>query len=150
MRDFKKFDPIAYTNALIDANLLHTVDEAWESWSTQVKSIMDQHAPLKSHRVKKKRSNPWVNRGILLLIYKRDDLHKEAIRTKDPNTYNQYRKCRNRVVKEIHKAKKSYYTNEINQTKSTKQMWKTLRGLLKSKSSEDSPIQPNEFNDFFH
>ena len=104
-----------------------------------------------THTVKvKNRSNPWVTRDILLLMYKRDDLHKEALKSKDPIIYTEYRKLRNKVVKEVRKAKKVYYTDQISQSKGTKQMWKTLRGLLKSKSKSDEfTMNPNELNNFF-
>lgn len=156
VRDFKKFDILAYNNALMDCNLLGTVDkcsginDAWESWSKLVKSTMDHHAPLKTHRVKN-RSNPWVTRELLLLMYERDDLHKRAIKSKKQDDYEQYRSSRNGVVKAVRKAKKEYYTEQITQSRGTKHMWKTLRGLLKSKSgsTRSPPINADDFNTFF-
>ena len=89
-----------------------------------------------------------MSKEILMLMYKRDNLHKKAVRTGDPELYTAYKRCRNQVVKLIRQAKKDFYTNEIDQSKSSKQMWKTIRNLIKSKP-ESTSGSPDNFNDFF-
>ncbi len=155
VRDFKSFDPLAFNYDLMECNLLYEVDshdnidDAWESWSSMVLSIMNKHAPLKIHRLKD-RNNPWITREIVLLMYKRDNIHKKAVRSSNQQLFDEYRKCRNSVVKEIRKAKKDYYTNKVHDSKGSRQMWRTLRPLIRSKSSNHTvPIEPNELNDFF-
>ena len=58
VRDFKNFDLLAYNVDLMNLNLLHVVDsymgidDAWATWSSKVKSVMDKRAPIRCHRVK--------------------------------------------------------------------------------------------------
>ena len=58
---------------------------------------MSKHAPLKTYRVKA-RNNPWMNRDILLLMYKRDYLCKKAKKTGNKALYTEYKQARHKVV----------------------------------------------------
>ena len=66
-------------------------------WSEKVTNIMNKHAPLKTYRVKA-RNNPWMNRDIILLMYKRDYLCKKAKKTGNKALYTEYMQARNKVV----------------------------------------------------
>ena len=46
-------------------------------------SVIDKHAPLKTKRIRNKRS-PWITNELLREIYKRDFLKKKATSTNDP------------------------------------------------------------------
>ena len=48
------------------------------------KSVIDKHAPLKTKRIRNKRSPAWITNDLLLEIYKRDFLKKKATSTNDP------------------------------------------------------------------
>ena len=94
--------------------------------------ICDMLVPITHKRIRKK-SNPWFNQNIQEMIYKRDHLHKSAIKDKNDQTWQSYREMRNRVTAEVRKAKKTYYSEKINSTKSDPaSMWKTLRTVLPS------------------
>ncbi len=155
VRDFKNFDPLQFNNDIMDCGLYDSVsnspnvDEAWHSWSSNVLTIMNKHAPMKAHRVKN-RSNPWMSRDILNLMYKRDHLFKKARQTGDPDLLKEAKRTRNKVLQEIRLAKKSYYTDALRNSSSSKCTWKTIRSLLKSKQSGDiPPIAPDVFNEYF-
>lgn len=110
---------------------------------------MNKYAPLKLHRVKN-RQNPWITRDIISLMYRRDHIHKKAIKSGDPGLFKEYLKCRNTVVNSIRLAKKKYYTDEVHESKGSKHMWKTLRHLIKSKPSDKSiPLTSDAFNTYF-
>ena len=89
-----------------------SVNEAWDAWSTAVTSTMNKHAPQKTHKLKA-RSNPWITREIISLMYKRDYLHRKMKRSNDDSARREYKKVRNQVVKEIRLAKKSHYKREL-------------------------------------
>ena len=155
VRDFKNFDPYAFNIDLMECNLMFEVDshdnidDAWNCWSSMVKQVMDKHAPMKVHRVKQ-RNSPWITRDVVLLMYKRDHIHKKAVKSGSHQLYEDYRKCRNDVVRAVRNAKRTYYTNEVHESKGTRHMWKTLRHLTKNKSSGPPvPIEPDTFNTFF-
>ena len=109
---------------------------------------MNKHAPLKTYRVKA-RNNPWVNRYILLLWYKRYYLCEKAKKTGDKALYAEYKQARNKILNDIRKAKSDHYTSQINQSKSTKEMWKLIRSLIKINKSAPSPISARNVNDNF-
>ena len=111
---------------------------------------MNKHAPLKQYQLKA-RSNPWITKEIITLMYKHDLQHKKL---KDSNNnaqlHREYKKARNKVVNKIRLAKKNYYNQEIANGNTPKHMWKIIRGLLKPKDSSDQiPIDPTTFNKFF-
>ena len=155
VRDFKHFNPVNYNNDLMDCGLLakvnacSSVHDAWTAWSTAVTSVMNKHAPLKTHRLKA-RSNPWVTREIISLMYKRDYLHRKMKGSNDEQTRQEYKKVRNQVVKEIKVAKKSHYERELATSNGPKQTWKVIRSLIKRNESEtDIPVDPETFNTYF-
>ena len=90
-------------------------------WSEKVTNIMNNHAPLKTYRVKA-RNNPWMNRDIILIMYKRDYLCKKTKKTGNKALYTGYKQARNKVVNDIRKAKFDHYTSQINRSKSAKEM----------------------------
>ena len=153
-RDLKHFDIQLNNEDLIKADLDSLVenqadlDIAWHIWSEKVTNIMNKHAPLKTYRVKA-RNNPWMNRDILLRMYKRDYLCKNAKKTGNKALYTEYKQARNKVVNDIRKAKSDHYTSQINQSKSAKEMWKVIRSLIKIKKSAPSPRTAENFNDYF-
>ena len=63
---------------------------------------------MKTYRLKA-RSNPWMSRDIINMMYKRDYLHKKAKETNDAQLYKEFKKIRNKLVTEIRNAKKQYY-----------------------------------------
>ena len=154
-RDFKNFDPISFNVDLMDCNLYHVVnncsslDEAWEEWSSRVLGVMNNHAPLKTSRLKA-RSNPWMTRDIINMMYRRDYLLRKAVEKNDSSLYKEYKSLRNKVVSEIRNAKQQYYSDEIIKSKSSKAMWKTIRTLVSARKGGDCPpMAPNVLNDYF-
>ena len=50
-------------------------NEMWDFWKHLLTSVIDKHAPLRTKRVKNKRS-PWITNELLREIHKRDFLKK--------------------------------------------------------------------------
>lgn len=118
VRDYKHFDAASFNVDLMESNLYHivnncsNVNESWNNWSDNVLKVMNKHAPLKTLRLKA-RSNPWMTRDIITMMYRCDYLMKKAKETKDAQVFREYKCVRNRVVTEIRNAKKKHYTDEI-------------------------------------
>ena len=72
IRDFKTFDIMEYSQDLMDCNLYDSVNNCdnitddWDTWSFKVNTVMNKHAPLKTHRVKST-SSPWITRDTIAL-----------------------------------------------------------------------------------
>ena len=130
-----------------------TVDDLvtnWNTWLSTLNEIVDKHAPLRNIRVKN-RSNPWFNNNIQQAIYSRNYYHERALKHNDINSWNKYRECRNYVTSLIRKYKCDYYYTAIaNNSNNSKQMWKTLKTILPSKSNNNcSEFSSNDFNTYF-
>ena len=87
------------------------------------------HAPLRTRRVSSKRS-PWVTNELRHLIFNRDFLKKRAISSKDSQKWSQYRHARNQVNNEIKKAKRLYFTKNLDKHKGDmKKTWKLINEI---------------------
>ena len=92
IQDFKTFDSLKYNKDLMDCNLYDyvnncgNINDARNTWSCTVNNIMNKHAPLKTYRVKT-RSNPWITRYIISLMYRRDYIHDKAKNTKNDKLF---------------------------------------------------------------
>ena len=156
-RNYNKFKLEDFLNDIVSSNTfqhfiyIDDVNQAWDHFKHEFLSICDKHAPIRNFRVKTA-SNPWITKDILMLIYKRDFLHKRAIRNHDHQTLQRYRTLRNKVTSTIRKAKFNYYSHQINKlSNDSKSMWRTLKQVLPSKKnySSNSDINPEIFNDYF-
>ena len=70
----------------------------------------------------------------------RDRLKRKVIKTRDPSIWNQFRKTKNQVNREIKSAKKAYllyYKSAFNScAKDQRKTWKTVNELTSCKSNK--------------
>ncbi|CAB4018162.1 Hypothetical predicted protein, partial [Paramuricea clavata] len=92
------------------------VDKAWDNWKDKFISIVDNHAPLRTIRVRNK-PVPWINNTIKFQLYQRDMLKKIAKRTGKPDDWTNYKKARNKTNSDVITAKRRCYQNKLNEFK---------------------------------
>ena len=73
--------------------------------------VSNMQAPIKTARLKV-RSNTWITREIVKLMYERDRVHELAVKRKDDVLMENYRKLRNSITGMI-KNRKMEYFNEV-------------------------------------
>ena len=73
--------------------------------------VSNIHAPIQTARLKV-RSNTWITREIVRLMYERDRVHKLAVQRKDDMLMENYRKLRNTITGMIKNRKREYF-NEV-------------------------------------
>ena len=86
------------------------------------------------------------------MIYKRNHLHKIAVKTNNPDKWNEYRTIRNKITNTIRKTKKSYYKTKIETVDNNpKSIWNLLKQVLPSNkyTSHKPTITAQTLNDFF-
>ena len=83
---------------------------------------------------------PWLNKGIIPSICRRDDLIKRA--KNSPKDKGRYKRARNRVESQLRDAKMDYF-HKLNPS-NPKQFWKSVKILNKQNSS--IPIQSQDSN----
>ena len=153
-RDYSNFNENAFLedvsiqnwNAL---NLLGT-DNKFNDFIWRLEACVDRHAPLKklSTTQRKRNDNPWINNHIIRLISRKNDLFTQL---KDaPTNYmikRSYILFRNRVTREIKKAKKEYYKQffikNLNNIKST---WKGIKDIINVNSNHNDHINQIKHN----
>ena len=118
-------------------------------------SILDQHAPIKTFKVRGK-PNPCITDNIRALMKTRDNWRKEARKRNDPMAWTAYRNLRQEVKREIKVAEREFFTEQIQRNPSnTNSIWKAIRHIIPKKStsqrifSKDNKVVADEFNRFF-
>ena len=106
---------------------------------------IDDACKLRTPKYSKRNSlkNPWITKGVINSISKRDSLYKEWKRTRnklctsgDPRLYEEYRKYRNMLSNLIKKSKQSYYTRKFeNASGDPKKTWVAINELRKTKTA---------------
>ena len=140
------------SNAFYDVQFTaNNVLDQWNYFKIKFLEISDKHVPLVTRRLKK-RFKPWVTHDIIQMMYKRDYLKKQAIKTGCEVKWNEYRNLRNNITYMIKKGKKKYFQEENLKCKNNpKSTWKLLNKCLNHKSmvSPPSKLTAMDFNDYF-
>lgn len=102
-RSFKSFDENNFISDLLQVpweiiGSFDSLDEIVETWNTMFLEVINKHAPLKAHRVKRKRQPDWVTPEIL-------DYIKERNKCKINGNVDRYRCLRNKVSVLIRNSK---------------------------------------------
>ena len=74
------------------------VDKMWECWKSLFVQVLDKHAPLKTKRVRKRGTVPWINKDVRTKLFERDFLKRKAIKTNEQSDWNKYKSSRNSAV----------------------------------------------------
>ena len=115
-----------------DSILSREVDERWNDWKNCFLQVMELCIPHTTAQVR--RNLPWLNKGILNAIKKRDTLFRTAKATGKSRDRERYNQKRNQVVSMLRESKQSFFDNNLNQA-DVKKFWKTVRLLNRNYSS---------------
>ena len=77
---------------------------------------------LKTKRVRKKGSVPWINKDIKAKLFERDFLKRKAIKTSGESDWNNYKSSRNACNIALRHAKREYYATKFLNTKTIQNM----------------------------
>ena len=103
-------------------------------------SCMDKHAPRKLKRISKKRA-PWITRGLLHKMHKRDLIKKKAISSNDRVMWEQFKCARNQANNAIKHAKKRYFSDNLEASKGNpRKTWNLINELSSRNTSKSSNI----------
>ena len=127
-------------------------------YNTALKAVVDKHAPASRRKVSSKKVTPWF--GLLgdeLLQAKRDRRRAEREwKASGLTVYHQlYKKAKNFVTFIVHKAKSMFYTSQIAQAKSSKELYHITNDLCARKSATQLPTVypsstlPSVFSEYF-
>ncbi|MCG8113419.1 MAG: reverse transcriptase domain-containing protein [Candidatus Thiodiazotropha taylori] len=132
-------------------------NDVLDAWNDLFIDVVDQHIPIKKHRVKHKTQPQWLTPEIIDSIKTRDRF--KAIGDED-----QFKIWRNKVTSLIRKSKKSRYEALLEENTNPNCIWKLFKEVGASKKcktksnvqikindvlSENSEEVSNAFNNFF-
>ena len=121
---------ILFSETLHSVFSCNDVIAAWDIFKTEFLKLSEIHAPIHIFRIKNMNNN-WISEEITRLIYKRNYLHKLAIRLNNFETWQKYCLVCDQITQAVHQAKASYYREQINSfDRNPKQMWKILSKAL--------------------
>ena len=114
-RSVKDFDETEIANDLLSApwdtvKLFDDIDYILDAWLDLFLQVVEQHMPIKQHRVKRKNQPDWISPEILDAIKTRD-------RHKSLGNADEYKLWRNRVISLIKGAKPDQYQSFIENNK---------------------------------
>ena len=115
-------DLIAFTATL------HNIDDDFATWHSIVMKHLDNHAPMKSKRVKSKRLPDWFTPEILCMQKQRDNL-------KRLKQWSDYKRYHNKTKQLIHQAKRNYFSESVSKSKDSKTIWGHLRAVNNKKKA---------------
>ena len=127
---------------------------SFDNFISTVNSVLDKHMPWKKMNKKdfKLESKPWITRGILISIKRRDTLLRKYIACPDGDRkvdlHTQYRVLRNKIVALIRLSKKKHYQNYFNQNSADiKKTWKGIKSIINIKAASESLPSSMVIND---
>ena len=115
MRNFNSENFLNDLNQQPWAEVCHNAadpNKMWQIWKSLLMETIDKHAPIRIKRVGKKNS-PWVTGELRRLLFERDSLKRRAVKSGDASLWHQYKQFRNRANNEIKRAKRLYFTNNL-------------------------------------
>ena len=137
-RNFAKYNVTAYKNDLAGQNWDSVYKEqddnnAWNSFKTVLKAVMDKHAPFTDQKVRG-RDCPWLSSEIRSKIHERDYWLKRARKSGKELDWSTYRRLRNVVTRLIRNSKSKYTRNLFRENVNTPNNFgNTLRNVFPQK-----------------
>ena len=122
---------------------LQSADEKLAFFENECSKILDNYAPVKKRRVKGFKI-PWMNKEIIALISKRDQLKRIFLQSKFETDEKEFKKYRTFVNNTICKAKKYYFQNKCSAAKQSADVWKVYKELLNVCHKKSEPIKSLE------
>ena len=141
------------------------VNEAYKLFLEKIHNYLDRNIPKEKNKNKSKTPrNPWITRGILRSIKKRNKLYKINLENPSQNNLTKYKNYRNKLTSIIRASKQLYFSRRFENTRGNMSAtWKNIHDVLgKSKHMNlnrtyhngdrvyDNPEDiVNGFNDYF-
>jgi hypothetical protein len=154
-RNFKSIDNIAFFNHAKSLPFLQlcsdtsrSLDERIDLFDSLISNLLNNHAPIMTRRIRHHK-NPWMNSSLLRLIRFKNQTYKSIFKSPknqniQPSTLDDFRKLKSYTLNQIRKAKKYYYIDKLNDSKSSfYQTCGTLLGKADKKSEIDSLVFNN-------
>ena len=152
IRSFNKFNSSNFINDLqlrldnffpqMNTITKNNINDVFDEFYSLITKTISNHAPLKklSRKQKRLKSNPWMTKGLITPIKKKQKMHKTHFVQGTSVNKLYYKKYSNILTRLKDLAKRFYSHHKLNECKdSSAQTWKILRSLLPSKNNNLIP-----------
>ena len=152
-RDFSKYNAIDFRDdvSIQNWNMSHSDSNVLlGDFYLKLKGCADRHAPIKKLNAKEVllRSKPWIYPDLAKMIHIKNNLFGRKKR--QPTNLDikiLYNKFRNRVNRELKKAKKSHYTEYFNEhSNNVRKTWQGIRSLVNVKNNLNQGLSQLKIN----
>ena len=144
-RSYKKFDEVRFIEYLTnhDWKLFDNdtnPESCWKYYISVITEYMDKVCPIKDFKVKIIKEQ-WMNNELLERIKDKDELLKNAKKSKRLEDRFRARKARNEVNAEIRRAKRDYIMQKVdNNIMDSKKFWKDVSEILPKGTKKSKEI----------
>lgn len=116
---------------MVDSGCFGRVEDKLYVFNSLFIDILEDHAPVKTFKLRGNKPNLCITDDIRTLMKTRDYWRKEARKTGDPIVWRTYRELRQEVKREIKNAEKEFFADEIlKHPNNTNNIWKTIRQFI--------------------
>ena len=151
--DFKKdITKLPVSQSFKDINL----DELTTAYDTQMRELLDKHAPIITRKTSSKRRDPWITEEILEALRAKRKAERRYKKSKSTKTQDHFRLKRDSFEKLLSESESNYLDNMIRQNShDPKMLCKSLNAVMYK--TKENPLPPhtsakklaNDFNNFF-
>ena len=153
-RDYSKFSEESFRDDVSIQNFdskLDDVNDQFKNFYFKLEGCVERHAPLKKLTPKevKLEHKPWITNEIKKMIKIRDRIFQRKKRKPNNEEIKRlYNLFRNRVIRELKKSKKNYYTQYFEENKTNiKKTWDGIRSIINIKNSKQTTINQIKVKD---
>ena len=136
-RSYKSFDQDRFLSDL-ESSLSEFNVQNYKQYEDIFSHTLDKHAPLKT-KVLRGNNSPHMNKELRKAIMKRSRLKNQALKTKLPGDWANYKIQRNLVVSLNRKSKKTLF-NSLNPVSQNQGFWKTCKPYFSDKNVVEERI----------
>ena len=145
---------------------INDLNKKYVTFHDNVMQVVNKNAPFKqlSNREIKRKKKPWITKGIITSIHKRNSYLKKFRKTDNQLFFIRYKCYRDKISHLIRKSKKDYYCKKFNRCRQNIQkIWQQINKIIhKSKNKDyvtclktekgiisDPFATGNKFNEFY-
>ena len=116
------------------------VERAFDVFWDKFYDYFDKNLPYEQSNKKKKGLHPWITRGILQSIKRRNTLYKNSIKNPSQENIDKYKKYRNKLTSIIRCSRKSFYSTQFERaTGNMSSTWRVVKDILCKQGKSEAP-----------
>ena len=123
-----------------DVIICDDVESAFEVFWNKFYYLFNKHFPYVQLNDKRKGNHPWITRGILRSIKRRNVLYKRSMKKRSPDNVEKYKKYRNKLTSIIRYSRRLFYSKRFESANGNiSTTWKIVKDILCKQGKHEVP-----------